>query len=53
MKLKPGGVSVSGFGWKFGVKLKSGGVGFTIWVKIWNAIETGGCRFQDLAGNLN
>ena len=33
-------VSVSGFGSKFGMKLKSGGVGFRIWVEIWNEIET-------------
>ena len=40
MKLKSGG-SISGFGLKFGVKLKSGGDDFRIWVEIWNEIEIG------------
>ena len=35
-------MSVSGFGSKFGVKLKLGGVGFRIWVEMWNEIEIGG-----------
>ena len=51
VKLKSG-VSISGFDWKFKVKLKSGGVDFRIWVEIWNEIEIGGCRFQDLGRNL-
>ena len=35
-------------GSEFGMKLKSGGVGFRIWVEIWNEIEIEGCRFHDL-----
>ena len=45
-------MSISGFGSKFGMKLKSGGVGFRIWVEMLTEIEIAGCRFQDLAGNL-
>ena len=37
---------------RFGVKLKSGGVGFRIWAEIWSETEIGGCRFQDLGRNL-
>ena len=35
-------MSVAGFGSKFGVKMKPGGVGFRIWVEIRSEIETGG-----------
>ena len=39
-------MSISGFGTKFGVNLKSGGVDFRIWVEILSEIEIGGVDFR-------